>query len=200
MEATLRISPTDETLDRAEADARTLIASVGARTGSFVNGWRMPAKAIGRYGVDYLQRASVWDGGPLANVVEESFYPAALFDQAGHPLDGANARYQLRFGPSMMPPVNSFWSITMYKLDDKYLVANPINRYSIGDRTAGLVRGTDGSLTISIQAERPTDPATVANWLPAPRQPFYMVLRLYGPRNEALSGAWVPPVVERLRQ
>ncbi|MDP2357308.1 MAG: DUF1254 domain-containing protein [Beijerinckiaceae bacterium] len=197
---TLRISPTDETLDRAEADARALIATVGARTGSFVNGWRMPAKAIGRYGVDYLQRASVWDGGPLANIVEESFYPAALLDDAGRPLDGASARYQLRFGPGMTPPVDAFWSLTMYKLDDKFLVANSINRYSIGNRTQGLLRGADGSLTINIQAERPTDAAAVANWLPAPRQHFYMVLRLYGPASEALSGSWAPPPVERLRQ
>jgi hypothetical protein len=195
--ASLKITADDATLDRAEREARALIASVGPRTGSFVNGWRMPAAAIGAYGVDYLQRASVWDGGPLANVLEESFYPAALLDSRNRPLDGAQGRYTLRFEAGRLPPVNAFWSITMYTLDDKNLVANPIDRYSIGNRTQGLNVGADGSLTVAVQAERPTDPALAANWLPAPLRPFYLVLRLYGPKPEALSGAWTPPALVR---
>lgn len=196
-EPSLKLSPTSTLLDAAEREALTLIASVGARTGSFVNGWRMPARAIGRYGTDYLQRASVWDGGPLANTVDESFYPAALLDSRNRPLDGASGRYVLRFPAGRMPPVRAFWSVTMYKLDDKNLVANPIRRYSIGNRTPGLVEGPDGSLSLFIQADRPADPHESANWLPAPRQPFYLVLRLYGPADEALSGAWQPPALVR---
>jgi hypothetical protein len=195
--ASLKIAADDATLDRAEREARALIASVGPRTGSFVNGWRLPAAAIGVYGVDYLQRASVWDGGPLANVLEESLYPAALLDSRNRPLDGAQGRYTLRFEAGRLPPANAFWSITMYKLDDKYLVANPIDRYAIGNRTQGLAMGADGSLTLALQAERPSDPALAANWLPAPRQPFYLVLRIYGPKPEALSGAWTPPGLVR---
>lgn len=96
-EATLRLSPAPDLLSRAEADARALIASVGPRTGAFVKGWRMPAAAIGRYGVDYLQRASVWDGGPLANTPDESFYPTALLDAQNRPLDGKAGEYRLTF-------------------------------------------------------------------------------------------------------
>ncbi len=193
----LRIALDPPSLDRAEKDARALIASVGPRSGAFVNGWRKPAAAIGAYGVDYLQRASVWDGGPLANTADESFYPAALLDSRNRPLDGATGRYTLRFPAGQLPPVDAFWSITMYKLDDKNLVANAIGRYSIGNRTRGLAVAPDGSLTIAIQPERPADPALAANWLPAPRQPFYLVLRLYGPRPDAISGAWTPPPLER---
>lgn len=193
----LRLAPSAETLASAEKEARLSIASVGARTGRFVNGWRVAPAAIGRYDVDYLQRASVWDGGPLANVVEESFYPTALLDQNNRPLDGATGRYVLRFPPGSLPPVKAFWSLTMYKLGDKFLTANPIQRYSVGNRTPGLAKGADGSLTIPIQADAPQG-ADAANWLPAPREPFYMVLRLYGPEKAALDGAWKPPVVERV--
>lgn len=196
-EPALRLSPAPETLETAEREAHASIASIGARTGRFVHGWRLAPDAIGRYGVDYLQRASVWDGGPLANVVEESFYPTALLDQNNRPLDGKAGRYVLRFPAGGLPPVKAFWSLTMYKLGDKYLTANPIRRYSVGNRTAGLVFGADGSLTVPIQAEAPTG-ADAANWLPAPREPFYMVLRLYGPEAAALDGRWTPPVVERL--
>jgi hypothetical protein len=84
----------------------------------------------------------------------------------------------------------------MCRLSDGHLVANPIHRYSIGDRTPGLIRAPDGSLTLSIQADRPIDEA--ANWLPAPKARFYMVLRLYGSKPAARTGAWVPPPVDRL--
>jgi hypothetical protein len=130
-------------------------------------------------------------------VLEESLYPAALLDSRNRPLDGTTGRYTLRFEPGRLPPANAFWSITMYGLDDKYLVANPIDRYAIGNRTQGLVTGADGALTLAVQAERPTDPVLAANWLPAPRQPFYLVLRLYGPKPEALSGGWTPPALVR---
>ena len=194
--SSLRVDASEALLAEAEASARALIASVGARTGGFVNGWRMPPEAIGKYGIDYLQRASVWDGGPLANVPEESFYPVALLDSAGQPLNGATGRYILRFADSSLPPARAFWSLTMYGLDDKQLVPNPIRRYSIGNRTGGLERGPDGSLTIAIQTDAPGQEKV--NWLPAPKAPFYMVLRLYGPSQEALSGKWTPPAVERL--
>lgn len=196
-EASLKLSADAETVALAEKDARRFIASVGPRTGVIVNGWRKPATAIGTYGLDYLQRASVWDGGPLANVLEESFYPAALLDSDDRPLDGTSGRYWLRFRAKDLPPANAFWSITMYRMDDKNLVSNPIGRYSIGNRTRGLVYGADGSLAIPIQVERPTEATAAANWLPAPAAPFYLVLRLYGPRPEAVSGTWTPPPLVR---
>ena len=195
--SSLTVRASEPLLAEAEGNARALIASAGPRTGGFVNGWRMPPDAIGKYGVDYLQRASVWDGGPLANIPEESFYPVALLDGVGQPLNGSTGRYVLRFPDGGLPPARAFWSLTMYRLDDKQLAPNPIHRYSIGNRTRGLERGPDGSLTIAIQSDPPQG-KEAANWLPAPEAPFYMVLRLYGPSQDALSGKWTPPPVERL--
>lgn len=188
----------DALISAAQRDARQLIASVGPKTGKIFDGWRYPPVAIGRYGADYLQRSSVWDGGPLANVTEEAFYPAALLDSSNRMLDGQIGTYKITFFPDKLPPAKAFWSLTMYRLDDKNLVENPIQRYSIGNRTKGLRYNSDGSLSIFIQADEP-DPINKTNWLPAPRQPFYMVLRLYGPNEWALSGQWKAPPVERVK-
>lgn len=191
----LRIAPQPKTLAAAEEEARAVISSIGLRTGKIVGGWRMPPAAIGRYGVDYLQRASVWDGGPLANTPDESFYPTAVLDGDSRPLDGATNSYVLRFPANALPPANAFWSLTMYRMEDGALVANPIDRYSIGDRTRGLLREKDGSLKIAIQSERPSEEV---NWLPAPKGRFYMVLRLYGPQAAARDGKWLPQPVTRI--
>lgn len=194
-QSSLRLSLTSEAAEQSEKEALKAISAVGPRTGTFVNGWRVVRSGIGVYGTDYLQRASVWDGGPLANVPEESFYPAALLDNTGQMLDGGKATYTLRFAADQLPPASAFWSVTMYRMDDKMLVANPIDRYSIGNRTPSLTRDPDGSLTISIQAEPPE--SRQANWLPAPKAPFYLVLRLYGPSKAALAGEWSPPPLIR---
>ena len=187
---------TDEALlSRASKDATQIIADAGARSGKVVNGWRMFTEAIGTYGFDYLQRASVWMGGPLANVPEESLYPTAIADASGQPLNAATHNYVVRFTKEQIPPVEGFWSLTMYDRDSGMLVKNPIDRYSIGNRTKGLQFGPDGSLTLYIQRQSP-GPGKESNWLPAPDGPFYMSLRLYGPRAEVLDGKWMPPPVE----
>ena len=96
-----------------------------------------------------------------------------------------------------MPPARAFWSLTMYELPASLLVANPLDRYSIGDRTQGLKLGADGSLEIYLQHENP-GPEKVSNWLPAPAGPFFFVARLYGPGQTALSGQWqLPALVEQ---
>lgn len=189
------LPPSDAVLAQAETQARPGVSAIGLVTGAFERGWRVIRGGLGTYGFDYLQRASVWDGGPLANVLEESFYPSALMDSDGQMLDG-RSDYRLRFPPGALPPVHAFWSLTMYRMDNGYLVDNPLNRYSIGDRTPGIKYDTDGGLTILIQHTRPND----GNWLPAPSTPFYMVLRLYGPKPTALSGEWNPPAVERINR
>ena len=102
----------------------------------------------------------------------------------------------LRFDET--PPVDAFWSITMYDLPDFYLVANAIDRYSIGDRTPGLQRAADGSLTIVIQADEPDDPEARANWLPAPPGRFRPLLRAYQPGAAILDGSYVIPAIERV--
>lgn len=113
----------------------------------------------------------------------------------GRPLEGAH-RYALRFAPP--PPVRAFWSLTAYDSPGGHLVANAADRYTIGSRTAGLVHGADGSLTLHLSAERPADPADAANWLPVPAGRFRPVLRLHVPDQAVLDGNYVIPAIERL--
>jgi hypothetical protein len=133
-------------------------------------------------------RAGLW-----GNHGYEAAYPMIHLDADGKQLNGASA-YTLTF--QQPPPVDAFWSLTMYDTPDYYLVANPINRYSIGDRTPGLNYSPDGALTIVMQHERPDDPGEAANWLPTPAGDFRPILRLYQPGKEILDGTYeLPPVV-----
>ena len=126
----------------------------------------------------------------------EAVYPMAYVDAEGRPLNGAQA-YRLHFAPGQLPPVNGFWSLTMYDRRNFMLVPNHIGRYAIGDRTRGLVHGTDGSLTIHLQTQPPRDAAARANWLPAPAGPFYLCLRAYLPQPPLLDGGYALPGVQR---
>lgn len=126
----------------------------------------------------------------------ESIYPAYFVDSAGEPLDGAS-RYTLRFGPGELPPVDAFWSVTMYELPSILLVRNPIDRYSINStRLPELIKDADGGLTLHLQHESPGKDRE-ANWLPAPNGPFEATLRLYLPRPEALDGRWSAPPLDK---
>ncbi len=144
-------------------------------------------------GNDYLKRAVGAAKGLYGNAVEEAWYGGWETGSDGLPLDGSR-RYQLHFPAEALPPAQFFWSATMYSLPDRLLVANPINRYAIGDRTKGLHYNDDGSLTIEIASEPPAAEAPV-NWLPAPDGPFSVVVRVYGPKRELLDGSWqLPPL------
>jgi hypothetical protein len=147
-------------------------------------------------GPDYLTfRAMGAMLGIYGNSSEEAFYASQQTGPDGKVLDGRK-RWVMRFEPSQLPPVTEFWSITMYKLPERLLVENPLNRYSIGDRTPGLKLGADGSLEIYIQNENP-GPDKASNWLPAPAGPFFFVARLYGPKNPVLKGTWkLPQLIE----
>jgi hypothetical protein len=150
-----------------------------------------PAWKIADRGASYLARALAARGGLWGNHGYEAAYPMTYTDADGDQLDGRN-RYTLRF--DQHPPVDAFWSITMYDLPDFYLVANPINRYSIGDRTPDMRRDSDGSLTIVIQHDQPDD---TSNWLPAPAAPFRPLMRLYQPRADILDGSYqIPPITK----
>ena len=139
----------------------------------------------------YLARALAARGGLWGNHGYEAAYPMTYTDADGDQLDGHN-RYTITFEEE--PPVGAFWSITMYDLPDFYLVANPIGRYSIGDRTPGLRRDADGSLTIVIQHDEPAD---ASNWLPAPAAPFRPIMRLYQPEPAVLDGTYkIPPITK----
>ena len=139
----------------------------------------------------YLARALAARGGLWGNHGYEAAYPMTYTDADGDQLDGHN-RYTITFEKE--PPVGAFWSITMYDLPDFYLVANPIGRYSIGDRTPGLRRDADGSLTIVIQHDQPAD---TSNWLPAPAAPFRPIMRLYQPEPAVVDGTYkIPPITK----
>jgi hypothetical protein len=147
-------------------------------------GWAIPVMVKTHWGDDHLTRARIARNFIGALGVEEAMYPTAEVDACGEPLDGSK-RYELRFDPGKGLKVGAFWSLTMYRRSDCLFVANPIDRYSIGDRTPGLRHDADGGLAIRLQAD---DPGPEANWLPAPRgEPFYVVLRLYQPHADHLE-------------
>jgi hypothetical protein len=158
------------------------------------NGWLLPGPYIGAYGRNYLGRAVIATAALGANTRPETVYPLAVDDVDGRKLTGRH-RYRIRFPRGELPPANAFWSLTLYG-KDRYLVDNPIDRYAIGDRTKGLRRGRDGSLTIYVQHSRPSG-AAAANWLPAPAGEFRLALRIYEPRRSVLNGRWLPPLVQR---
>ena len=151
---------------------------------------------IGSYGTDYVLRADVAEFGLGANLPTQAVYFDGL-TAGGRRLDGGRT-YVLRFAPGQLPPVRTgdgFWSITMYSAD-RFLVPNPIGRYSIGDRTPELATGADGSLEVYLSATAP--PGHQANWLPAPPGRFSVVLRIYAPRPAAVDGGWTPPAITRV--
>jgi hypothetical protein len=140
----------------------------------------------------YLVRTLAARGGLWGNHAYEAAYSMTYKDASGELLDG-NRHYELRF--ETQPPVDAFWSVTMYSLPDFYLVENAIGRYSIGDRTPGLRYGDDGSLTLTLQHEEPADPEARANWLPTPDGPFRPLVRMYEPEAAVLEGDYVLPPI-----
>ncbi len=145
---------------------------------------------------NYLYRMAGSVLGIYGNVAQEAMYPVIATDSTGAPLTGAG-KYTLRFVPGQLPPVNSFWSITMYKMPQSLLVANPINRYLINSpMLPNLIHDPDGGITIHVQNQTPGADKE-ANWLPAPDGPFQMIMRLYWPKEEALNGSWKAPQAVR---
>ncbi len=142
---------------------------------------------------NYLYRMAGAILGIYGNSKEEAIYPAYFVDSAGAQLDGATKSYTLRFAPGALPPVDAFWSLTLYELPASLLSANPLNRYLINSAMLpDLKRDADGGITLHIQHGSPGG-ALESNWLPAPAGPFRVVLRLYLPKPEALDGAWKQP-------
>lgn len=146
---------------------------------------------------DYLQRMSAAVLGIYGNSKEEAIYPAYFVDSDQRKLDGAN-RYTMRFAPGQFPPSNAFWSLTMYQLPSSLLYANQLDRYLINSpMLPGLKRDADGGITLYIQNEPPGEDKK-ANWLPAPKGPFFAALRLYWPKPEALTGQWKAPPLKQV--
>jgi hypothetical protein len=143
----------------------------------------------------YLVRAVAARTGLWGNHGYEAVYAYTFRDSRGRQLNGAYD-YVLRL--AQPPPARAFWSVTMYRVPDCQLVDNPAGRYSLGDRTPGLVYAADGSLTLHLRPERPADPDEAANWLPTPAGDFRPVMRIYAPEKAALDGSYVIPAIERL--
>ena len=143
----------------------------------------------------YAQRALAARGGLWGNHGYEAAYAMVYLDDDGNALDGAG-RYELRFDRE--PPVDAFWSVTMYDDTDFFLVANPIDRFSIGDRTPGLQRDADGGLTIVMQRDEPAEPDHRANWLPTPAGGFRPILRMYEPDAAVFDGRYELPPIHRV--
>jgi hypothetical protein len=177
------------------AAGQQAIRDAESKMGEMVNGWQM-ALDLGRYGTRYTYRAAWTYFAVGGNLVEDAIYPLGLVDADGQRFNGAN-RYILRFTKDQIPPVEAFWSLTLYD-KDSYLVDNPIKRYALGDRS-NLKVDRDGSLTLYIQSESPgADKAR--NWLPAPKEgAFKLALRLYVPKKQVADGTWKPPAVQRVK-
>jgi hypothetical protein len=147
---------------------------------------------------NYLYRMAAAVLGIYGNSKLEAMYPFYAEDDAKQKLDGAH-RYTVRFAPGQLPPVNAFWSLTMYGMPKSLLVANPIDRYLLNSpMLPQFKKDADGGLTLLIQNESPGKDKE-ANWLPAPKGPFVMAMRLYWPKEEATEGKWTPPELKKVK-
>jgi hypothetical protein len=180
-------------LEAAPESAQKLMEWKVRSLARVANGWSMNTDTMGVYGNYYLKRAIVAQVGLGANVPEDAIYPLNLGDEDGRPLDGAN-RYTIRFEKGETPPADAFWSITLYD-PEGYQVGNSLNRFAVSSWMP-FKYNADGSLDLYFQSESPGKDRE-ANWLPAPKGPFNLTMRIYAPRSGVLSGKWNPPPVTR---
>jgi hypothetical protein len=171
-----------------------------------INGWNVGSffgdEAF--FNGDWVMRAGAAKGGLYGNDAVEAMYPYTRTDATGEPLDGSKHKYTITFAPGQLPPVNAFWSVTMYDGKSQLLVKNPINRYLINSpMLPAMKKDADGSLTLYIQKDSPGADKE-ANWLPAPDDKIYLVMRLYWPKPTPPSilpageGTWRPPGIKRV--
>jgi hypothetical protein len=182
-------------IESAPEDARILMEWKMPTLARVANGWSMNTDTMGVYGNYYLKRALVAQFGLGANLPEDAIYPINLGDETGKPLEGAN-RYSIHFDKGAAPPARAFWSITLYD-QQGFQVANNLNRFAVSSWMP-FKYNADGSLDLYFQNESPGKD-NEANWLPAPKGPFNLTMRLYSPRSEALTGKWNPPPVAKMQ-
>lgn len=187
----------DAEVASAIADVPTAaVAAMGdalPRLARVVDGWQMNIDSMGVYGNFYMKRAIVAMIGLGANAADDAVYPILMADADGDPVTG-DRDYVLHFAADQLPPVHAFWSVTMYDAQG-FQAANELDRFAIGDRDA-LTYNADGSLDLYLQHENP-GPDKVSNWLPAPRGPLGITMRLYAPKAPVLHGTWNPPAVTK---
>jgi hypothetical protein len=180
-------------LASAPKDAQELMKWKVPTLARVVNYWSMNTDTMGVYGNYYLKRAIVAQLGLGANLPKDAIYPMNLGDAAGKPLDGAN-RYTIHFDKASMPPAQAFWSITLYDAEG-FQVANALNRFAVSSWMP-FKYNQDGSLDLYFQNESP-GANKEANWLPAPKGGFNLCMRLYAPKEDALTGKWNPPPITK---
>lgn len=182
-----------EAFTRAAPDALARMKAKQFSVTPLTYGWNYPNELMGSYGASYLRRAIVALIGLGANLPEDAIYPTAYIDSTSATLDSAR-QYTLHFEADKLPPVNAFWSVTLYD-EQGFQVPNEIERFSLGTRNA--TRNADGSVTLYVQRDMvATDPRRT-NWLPAPQSgPFNLTMRLYSPQQRALDANWKPPGIK----
>ena len=182
-------------IDKAASEGLKMIKAHLSEIGTMENGWSVMRENAGVYGADYLQRATIALAGLGCNKPIDAVYPLAITDSRGKTPTG-DQHYVMHFDPDKLPPAEAFWSITMYDADG-FQVANPLNRFAIGDRDK-MKFNDDGSLDIYIQAESPGADKE-SNWLPSPSNgTLGLTMRLYAPDRSVLDGSWQPPVLTRV--
>jgi hypothetical protein len=181
-------------LAAAPAAAQKLMAWKAPTLARVANGWSMNTDTMGVYGNYYLKRAMVAQLGLGANLPEDAVYPLNLADASGKPLDGVGGNYTLHFAKDELPPAKAFWSVTLYD-NDGFQVANPLNRFALSSWMP-FKTNADGSLDLYFQNVSPGADKE-ANWLPAPKGPFSLTMRIYAPERQVLTGEWNPPPVTR---
>ncbi len=162
---------------------------------SNAEGWDVIRSSIGVYGTDYVMRAVIAKFGLGALPPNEASYPTCTKTPDKELLDGSKYNYRLHFAADALPPVDAFWSLTLYD-SEGFMKRNEIDRYSIGDRSA-MQLNEDGSLDIYIQHKRPD--SGISNWLPAPQEEFNVVLRMYLPKDSFINGEWIVPPLEKAK-
>ena len=174
-----------------------MLAAKSASMGKQVNGWQLSPVLDEYFGTDYLFRAAIGYQAMFVNTPIEAYYPGVFTDLDGNNLDGSNGNYTMTFAKGKTPPVGAFWSTTMYDAKKRLMTANSINRYKIGSAD-NLKANADGSITIYIQNESPGKDKE-SNWLPVPKEPFYMLFRMYQPDIEVLNGQYELPGVAKAK-
>ncbi len=184
-------------LERAvDAALKQIEAAAKKKTGVIHEGWFYSLEA-GVWGDDYLYRAAIAYRSLGQNIPAEAVYMNTTEDKEGNLLDANKNNYKITFAKDQLPPVNAFWSFTMYN-ENNFFVPNPIDRLAIGNRTKSMKPNKDGSLTIYFQKEAPK--GNEGNWLPAPDGKFRVSLRLYVPKENVINGSWLPPGIEKIKQ
>jgi hypothetical protein len=193
-----KLGSLDKTLIKLAPKIGLLKMAIKLKRAETTNGWLYFTEGVGNWGTNYVLRGMGNLLGPGWNRAEDAVYPLALKDEDGNAYDGSKYNYVMHFEKGGLPPVDGFWSLTMYD-KDLFFVPNTIDRYALSQRDT-FVTNADGSIDLYLQTESPGNDRE-ANWLPAPRGEFKLVLRVYGPSKtppSILDGSWTPPAVKRV--